>query len=382
MRLLSIKKMASLGVRMFSKTFTWLPQSERHPVLVIDTVSVDIVTPLLPKEATFLTLPIREPVLFVNFSILLTILSNLILVLRHQLSFRGVYSLAVTKSIQAKLIISIIDNNDWGNLFRFSDVRVLSIQNGLRSPLEFSSMSEQDIYLGFPRIQPNALKAREYIGAGSLKACQAGLKDQLCSPSNGSVVTFISQYRPHAGWFDEMVRSQVTLAKWSYKFARNHQLDFKIALNGRNSTWLAAERALFESAKLGLPNFSSFEKDSLGNYRALEDSTLVVGHSSTLLIESLAVGKRPIICYRKGYPQIESELDPVFQDVDSAFLLPADATFDVFSLHASSLLSMNETTFHRLIKKARNEICTFDTRQPVFETMQSKIAEFAQINRS
>jgi len=96
--------------------------------------------------------------------------------------------LAVARSVGARLVISYIDNNSWANLFYFSNIRVVSIQNGWRSRQDFRNILAQDLYAGFHCSKPSALAARQEFGLSSFAIARMflprkGLRNNTLKPS-------------------------------------------------------------------------------------------------------------------------------------------------------------------------------------------------------
>ena len=250
---------------MLSKRFLWLEEKSVYEVVIVDSVSTHLISPLLPKDIGYLEVPVRNDTVFINFSILLTLFLCFPLLLKRKISLRGSYILSVARSTNAKLIGSIVDNNDWSNIYLFGNARVFSIQNGLRPEDEFTACGVQDVYFGFAQSKPKSLAAREYVGVGSLKLSLSQEHKTRAPKVQNSKVVFVSQYRPHAGNFEEMVRIQTTLAGWTSKFALARGLDFGLAMNGRDGIWLKNERLMFEAEGLSTASSSFFGNDQLGN---------------------------------------------------------------------------------------------------------------------
>lgn len=372
-----IIKVFDLLRKLMRRRFVWLSSKTKFPVVVIELESAFTVSSLLPSLSQFFLLSIRGNQLFINFHIFWVLMARSRLLLGKRISLRGLYILAISQTIGAKLIISIIDNNSWGNLFKYSDLRIISLQNGSRHTKEYSLMSEQDIYIGLPKKKPKGLKTRTYLGLGSLSIASLKPTDQLKRSHKGKTVVLVSQFRSHLSG-STLNDLQIVLAKWTAHYAKERGLLFKIALNSRESALTGPEIEYFQSTGL---NFNYSEKSHPNmSIQDVSDSALTVGHSSTLLVEALALGIPTLICDQLGLPRGENE--DQYESVDKIFVLPARADFVTFCDFADRLLNLNQESLAGKIIQHRMDVCALEIGDGYSKTLEKIVLEILAHQKS
>lgn len=360
------------------RQFVWLPSKTKFPVVIVELVSVTPVSSLLPSFSEFFPLPIRGKRIFVNFHIFWVLMACSRLFLSKRISLRALYILAISRAVDAKLIISTIDNNSWGNLFKYSDLRIISLQNGIRCNKDYSDISEQDIYIGLATKKPQNLRARKYVGLGSLSIASLKPTDQLKRSHKGKTVVLVSQFRSHLSG-STLHDLQIVLAKWTAHYAREKGLLFKIALNSRESALTGPEIEYFQSTGL---NFNYSEKSHPNmSIQDVSDSALTVGLSSTLLVEALALGIPTLICHQLGLPRGENG-DWAFESVDKNFLLPARADFVTFCDFADRLLNLNQESLARKVIQHRMDVCALEIGDGYSKTLEKIVLEILAHQKS
>ncbi|MHC8732346.1 hypothetical protein ACYVU7_03950 [Arenicellales bacterium IMCC56312] len=363
-------KVFKLLHQLIRRRFVWLSSKTKFPVVVIELESAFTVSSLLPSLSQFFLLSIRGNQLFINFHIFWVLMARSRLLLSKRISLRGLYILAISQTIGAKLIISIIDNNSWGNLFKYSDLRIISLQNGLRVANEYGLMSEQDIYIGFSKKKPKDLKTRTYLGLGSLSIASLKPTDRPERSDKDETVVFVSHFRSHRCG-DSAHDSQIFLAKWAANYAKERGLLFKIALNARETAQSNEEKEYFQSA--GIHFQYSEQSHPNVSIEDVSNAALVVGGWSTLLVESLALGIPTLICYQllldKLYPKAGNE-SLGFELVDRDFLLPATANFVTFCDFADHLFHLSQESLAKKVIQHRIDVCAVPIGDEYSKTLE------------
>ena len=188
-----LKKTFALLHRIASKDIDWLPIKTEAQLIFADERSTPLIASLIPSHVRHLSVPVKGDTAFLNLKILYYLIFSLPLLVQRKCSLQGIYLLAISRAIRGRVIISTIDNNSWGNLCDFSELRVLSIQNGLRNLCEYDPpMSKRDIYVGLPRTKPATLRANRYVGIGSLFCALAGIEARDLQPDNQKPIVYVS----------------------------------------------------------------------------------------------------------------------------------------------------------------------------------------------
>jgi len=369
---IKINKLFSFILRISAKEFVWLSHRTTASVIFADERSTPLIAPLIPAHVSYLSVPVRGKTVFLNLRIIRWLLPSPLLMLRGKYSIQGLYLLAIARAVRAKLIVSTIDNNSWGNLYDFTPLRVISIQNGQRNSSDFGPpMSKQDIYVGLPKKKPTTLRTREYFGAGSLFSALAGLEERHNCIADERTVVYVSQFRDEA-WNAAINKVELKLARWTYDYARARHLRFYLALDSiRNPHLRDSEITHFQSADIQaeVPD----NADRFTNIREAARAALVVGHSSTLLIESLSIGVPALCGIHVDRAATWAVGDSPFDTLDREFLLAEQLSYLDFENHADDVIALAPETLFKKISRVRDQYCEFLGSKRYLQTVSETI---------
>ncbi|MEK9877755.1 MAG: hypothetical protein VW684_13935, partial [Betaproteobacteria bacterium] len=313
---------------------------------------------LLPDNAITLEIAPRSTERLINLKIIFTYVLFSRKLLKKQISLIGLYVLAVARSVGARLVISHIDNNSWSNLFYFSNIRAISIQNGWRNSQDFRNTPAQDIYAGFHRSKPSELVARQYLGLGSFAIASSNTDVMKQALGLRKRVVYVSQFRPKSS-YKPYQQIELQLASWSSRFASERELEFEICFNSRGgaSHNIEEEVAFFKSGGVYIKGGDLDHARS--TLEKVSSSRLVVNLWSTVAIESWVMGVPVLACFNLAELDQRdlAELEEMFKFFPSSCVLPRSADYDLFATFADNLLSLSNTERFNITKTIQTECC-------------------------
>ena len=360
--------------RIASKDINWLPIKTEAQLIFADERSTPLIAPLIPSYVRYLSVPVRGDTAFLNLKIFYHLIFSLPLLVQKKCSLQGIYLLAISRAIRGRVIISTIDNNSWGNLCDFSELRVLSIQNGLRNSREYDPpMSKQDIYVGLSRTKPAALRANRYVGIGSLFCALAGIEARDLQPDNQKSIVYVSQFRA-ASWNSAVNKVELKLARWTHRYAIENDHHFYLAPDSIRNPHLR-EKEIVHYRSVGLELDVPSEADRFTNIQKVASARLVVGHSSTLLIEALAMGV-PTLCginVDKIINQKNLEVE-AFDAIDGQFMLPQRVTYEDFRSLADAACDLSLDELNLKVSRIRERCCEFVGSEKYLQSLSKVIS--------
>ncbi len=162
----------------------------------------------IPRQFRHLYVPMRGELWYVNFKIIFWFLAFAATRKRDKYALRGCYIASVCKAIGARLIVTMIDNNNWDTgLAEHAGIRVVCIGNGFRRPEQIYDKAF-DCYFALnnlpnERSLPFRITSREYYSVGHIKMGifqKLKERNQVRSPFTQHVqpyAVWISQYRSY-----------------------------------------------------------------------------------------------------------------------------------------------------------------------------------------
>ncbi|GJL81749.1 MAG: hypothetical protein DHS20C01_13830 [marine bacterium B5-7] len=229
---------------------------------------------------------------------------------RYALGLRGCYVAAVARAVGAKVIATMIDNNNWDRgLANATGCRVVCIGNGWRHPNHIPNKCF-DCYLAFNSLPndpllPFSIFIRDFGAVGHLKM---GLyQEQLHSKLSDSkriqrdkYILWVSQYRLHH--YNHSTDDPFILAR---KKAETRgvclmsqiagKLGYKFCVapsSAKKGIGYSEEYDFMQEASNGRAEVLDYRSNAWGSYDAVQHASLVIGMYSTLLLEALSVGKK------------------------------------------------------------------------------------------
>ena len=346
-------------------------------VVIVDESVSDYLATFIPDNCSSIVIPLRSSERFWNWKIIFFFLLQMPFLLARRINLRGSYVLSVCRSVDCRVILSFIDNNNWDRgLVETGLLRIVLFQNGSRTAAEYAR-KRYDILFGYPRRQPEKVDAVEYYGVGNIKMNFA-VRGHGLGRCDRKTILFVSQYRPHSTPYSSMCACQIKLAKWSAEFACATGYQFAVALNGKMDDWLFEERQIFDQA-LQIPvTYCDRSESLLASYKMILDSTLVVGHSSSILVESIALGRPVIIgwnvCYREEFDTL---IDYFGQPEMSAFTLSEKADYFEFKDKANFLIGMPENNLLMEVDGIRESYCELRPDGDIESSVKTKLLEIS-----
>lgn len=299
----------------FARSLTalrWLSGRTRATVLLAD-LNGDLLHDCLPAGTAALEVPMRGEAWYINANTLVLMVWYLWRYKRSaRVGIRGCYLGAIARAVGARVIVTFIDNNNWEmGVPETFGVRVVNIQNGLRALPEWKH-KQFDVLLTMHDLSEEwrrryAVQAREMQTVGSLRLglyLQEGGGGKATGPGKGDLL-YVSQYRPgmeEAGrdtLFGAVDECQQILCGLLAHYVGERGGAIRIARSGAGRRdWASREEDYFvelfgRSVQFGAPK----SVDPWSSYRELADARIVIGICSTLLVESLAMKKRTLLCY-------------------------------------------------------------------------------------
>ena len=218
----------------------------------------------------------------------------------------------VIKHCHPRAVVTFIDNNRWLHklALRLPDIRFIAIQNGKRNPFPPDQpigppATYKSEYLCFGQCEIDSYRAigyqfREIKVMGSLK--NALFSHHLNDSKKGSHVSerghilLISQYRPTSNTFTQ--HEYQKMVSWLYSYLKSHPgLQASVALSRRSDDPEYETEKLFHQEKFGnrvtlIPRGQGW----MTNYQSTEQFDVIVTYHSTLGYESLARGRKALLC--------------------------------------------------------------------------------------
>jgi len=292
------------------------------PLIVVDRTGSDIVAELIPNPVPFWVLPVRDESRYVSLRSFRFFLTHLPLVFKKRINMLGLYVLSAAHHTGAKVLITWIDNCSWDKgLHQVSDIRIITIQNGLRT-INALTQKEYDVFLGFSTRDTEVVRthANQSISIGSVRMGLA-YQNRNLKRGHGEAnldLLFISQFRPEF-WHSSLEedRNHVTAIKttmeWIRNLAEEDQLTVGIAFSSKGpdaDKWYREERDIFRA--LLKMEFSEYHRERFSergiddSYGGLFDAKTVVAISSTLCFETIGLGK-PLVMTTLLFEDDQSE---------------------------------------------------------------------------
>ena len=344
----------------FLSFFSILPRLRRLPaknfsILIVDKVGSDRISQTIPADQSFWVLSVRNEARFINLKMVYHFCCDFKLVLSSQINMLGLYVLSVSKTINAKVLITSIDNCSWDkNLHRVSDLRVLCIQNGIR-PKSALQQKTYDLFLTLCERDANLVRERSIsatpVGSLNLALAQKARLDSMPLADDHLDLFFISQYREEF-WNSNKdqdkrhVQSVKTTLRWISTIASENNLSVGIGFSakGQNRETVFSQEKNIYDQYLNIP-YKIFRREGFHrrgidcSYGGLFVSKVIIAFSSSMVLEAIGLGK-PVVMTTRLLGDIESEhydwfpqdefdyflIKPLFQDFEEKILCALNRT--------------------------------------------------------
>ena len=284
----------------------------RVAIVIVDQTGSDSIQKIIPIGYTSWVLPVRNEYRFINSRILLLLVRNLRLLLSNQINALGWYVLSVSQALGADVLITFIDNCSWDkNLHKVSGLRVVCVQNGIRSADDLLR-KHYDVLLCMGEREAQLISHQsnmtEPIGSINLALAQENQALLLQDESVPRIdIFFVSQYRREF-WnspreVDRLhVRAVQKTLDWINTIAVSRQLTVGVAFSAKGPD----RDILFEEEHQIYRNhlahgFQIFRREGFNqrgidcSYGGLIRSRVVVTFSSSMTLEALGLGKHVVM---------------------------------------------------------------------------------------
>ena len=289
----------------------WLTLRKKCPILIVDQTGAEQVSKVIPQNQAHWTLPVRNEIRFINFQILFHFFHDLDLVLLRKINMLGLYVMSVAKFLDAKVLVTLIDNCNWDkNLSQVSNLRIICIQNGIRSETTLQKKS-YDLFLAIGKRDAQIVQDRSNLAlpVGSLNLALAKQAQLKLSRKNiqSLDIFFISQYRREF-WNSERiedirhVQAVKKTLRWISKLSQENHLRVGIGFSAKGSDrsdLFLEEKKIYDSY-LNYP-YEVFKREGFRqrgkdcSYGGLFRSHVIVTFSSSMTLEAIGMEKNVVM---------------------------------------------------------------------------------------
>lgn len=371
----------------------WIRRIRRFPnldsseILAVDN-GIEYVKECFPAGTSYFYLPVRGEVFYLNVPVIWNLLQVLASKQKNGLGLRGCYVAAVAKYVKPGVIITMIDNNNWDiNLSEYLDIPIICIGNGLRIPSHLDN-KHFDCYFALSTATVDKqlsfnCSSREFYPVGHLKMgiyLEQHWNKEPAPANDDSTLLWISQFREFIYFGSREVHLQQKKTElmgidFMSRFAKEHGHIARVAVaSARKKQDLNTEISTFESTGHGNLQFSDEFPDEWVSYHEVRNASLICSMYSTLLFESLSVGKRVVFVLPDDCPELQS--DPG-QGVRMDLLAPLifkGSTYESFKHHCNKILDMSDADYERLIKPIQKDVAPLDKNHLPHHQIRDKIS--------
>lgn len=360
------------------KKIKWTNTSTAVDILIVD-LGLLYIERCLPVDATCRVIPIRGETWYLNFAIILNLLNALVHKKKYNMGLRGCYVAAVAKSLRVNLVLTYIDNNNWDfGLSNYLNRRVVCVQNATRPRWYVNKLNKCfDCYLVYsPELANPAhglrIFSREARTIGHLKlgiffeGLSGGEFSQL--KLNHRAIVWISTYREPEDYEDEIkekrgeyIRIMQLGVNHMSRYAAENKYQARIALSSHKKKRSPKREVdcLSEGAKYELKySADNGEEREWISYKEVWASNLVVGINSTLLFESVALGKRTVLFLPTKERREALEQVAPFSIMQP--LIVMGSSYEEFAQKCDQILEMSEKQYNLIVTSVRREVCFLD----------------------
>jgi surface carbohydrate biosynthesis protein len=386
---------SSSSSRLFSlvKNLKWISAKQRCQILAIDN-GIEYLEPCFPQHASYFHLPVRGEVIYVNLHVVALCLYFLINRGKLGLGLRGVYIAALSKVLKPRVIVTMIDNNNWDtNLFSAIGVPIVYTANGLRHPSHFFGKRFFCYFAMNTALTDPALSFNNYfeeiypVGHIKMGLFFERYRDWNFTSVESSEPTllWISQYRDaiYSG-SKAMSREQKDIelegiAHLSRYASDNHYQQRVAIASLRKKMDLEAELGYFMAATNEQIKYSESYADDWNSYEEVRLADLIVGMFSTLLFESLSIGKRVLFVLPDKHHNLKQYISESIRLDLLEPLVISSVDFSDFSDKCNEILSMTDEEYLALIKPFKEQIACFDKETLPHHHVRNRLSQLIQM---
>ncbi len=343
--------------------------------MLVDT-GAEYLHPCLPEDARPLEVAIRGEYYHLGPRVAYFALRLALRRRRLGLGLRGLYVAAVARAVEARVAVTLIDNNNWDvGLVEAGRCRVVCVQNGWRHPAHVGA-KHFDIYCAINALPVDpaldfAITVRDFHAVGHLKmGLYRALREREPAPPPAvpAPVLWISQYRvfrynnPDADPAAVSIKRMEALgAAHAARFAREQGRPMLVAPAwAKKRVGREEEDRFFADASEGHAHLPEYGDNAWGAYDLVAAADLVVGVYSTLLFEALSVGRKALLFLpaemTEGCNYVAAGL--VLERVERIAVTTPD--YESFADKAAMILAMNDDEYLAWIAPFKASVAPFD----------------------
>lgn len=309
-----IKRVISFYLNLLLKSDIKFKLPEKKDFLIFDKENSEYLECLFSKENYFILKSRLEHIdeIYLNTKIIFFCIKNF-----FKRSLRLNYLIIITKLINPKVILTMIDNStDFyiiSNFFKKKDIKTFAIQNANRMvdlPIVYENRFVHNYYI-IGDYEKNIFKRKNETiinleSIGSLKAALAKTKFTQNTNLKKNFYDLCVICDPYFFTNDKelinmdynlIVENIYKVAEYALRYSK--KFNKKVILSGKYqaNSYLKKAEELFYQNYIKDHNFKiSFNnRKDFGNYKNLYESKIIVGYSSTMLREAFAFDKK-VLC--------------------------------------------------------------------------------------
>lgn len=325
------------------------------------------------------------------------------------------YLVSLLEIIKPKAVITFIDNSE-----KFSDVaklldkkiKFVAIQNAWRDELimnnylfknKFTKINLNK-YFYIPNFlcfgqydvdnfRKHKMKVKKFIKVGSLRLANAIhyiKKNKVELNKSRYDVCFISDASPEEGHFKEIKKRDGSsaeediakgfayTARYAIKFCMKHNKKLIFALKRKKNAQVLRKRELdFYKKNLTKSEFNFLIANSTDNkintfpsYLAMFESPVIISSWSTMLLESLAVGKKIFACNLTNLNLFDFPITGICSI--------KNCDYEEFEKKLMYILSMSNKKYFLKLKKDKNYMTSYNKQISTIEILKNNIKQITQ----
>lgn len=387
---------------LFYKSNILLKKPKNKSLVVIDSTSIDILKNILDnfKNQSCILETRNELIkeIYITPKILLKTL------LKWHFGLKTSYLIALIEEIKPKLVLTFIDNSlifsKIAKKFKNSDVKFFAIQNGWRGDIcennflfkngflkkdknkefylpDFFCLGQNDI----SNYKKYRVKIKNFYKLGSLRLINALKKKQEIIIKQNFDICFICNTtwgREQIGKIKSFEIGYLSLLRYAIKISKENNIKIIFCLK-QKTIKRQNEELNFVKTKLTKSEFIFFKKNctyklisQYSSYSYILKSNIIIGLTSTLLGESLALKKKVLSC---NYTNLNFYDFPV-----NGICFLKKKSYELFEIRVKKILQCSYSYYEKNLNKKKNYIVNYQNSFNPEQFLTKKITDIIQTN--
>ena len=367
----------------------WMPDVKDCQILCVDN-GIEYLNHCFPENTEYFHLPVRGEVIYIRPELVFYLVRILVFRKKYGLGLRGAYIAAVAKYLEPSVIVTMIDNNNWDtNLSAYTGIPIVCTANGLRHPSHFP---KKDFYCDFSMngaltdpVLSFSNSFEEIHPVGHIKMGiffeRHGDTNFTSLNSEDPVLLWISQYREsiyngNSEIDREQKATELMGLKYLSKYATEHGYRQRVAIaSARKKADKGKELDQINFATEGRISYSCNNTGDWDSYEEVKNADLIIGMFSTLLFESLSVGKRVLFVLPDQRQALKQFINQSIRLDLLSPLVCSTGEYSEFSNKCSELLSLSDREYLDLISSFKDEVACFDKNTLPHHHVRNKLKQ-------